>query len=95
MVSPQAFFYRNADHVFVLYSPEQLCFRSKTVEVALNPDSTSRAYRPEIIKKAVLDFIDENFESLLPESEIVDWDDVTLLAQHVSSIKVAECGQSM
>lgn len=61
------------------------------MEVALKSSSNARACRPDTIKKAVFKFIEENFESLLPESQIVDWDDIPILVQHVSSIQVAEC----
>lgn len=67
--------------------------RNITVEVALKHSGSSRTCRSDIIKKAVLQFIEENFESLLPESQIVDWDDLPILAQHVDAIRVAECGE--
>lgn len=47
--------------------------------------------RHDNIKKAVHDFIQANFDSLLPESVVYDWDEVALLAQHVDVIRVAEC----
>ncbi|KAK9899767.1 AAA-domain-containing protein [Cystobasidium minutum MCA 4210] len=64
------------------------------VEVALKASSTARTCRTETVKKAVVHFIEENFESLLPESQIVDWDDLPILAQYVDCIRVAECSIS-
>ena len=74
-----------------------LCFQvhAKTtillaVEVALRPSVHGRTPRYDTIRTAVYEFIHANFDSLLPESLVADWQDIGLLAQHVEAVRVAE-----
>jgi len=59
------------------------------VEVALSSNSR-HSVRHDILERAVYEFIHANFDSLIPESLIVDWEEVGLLAQYVDTIRVAE-----
>ena len=59
--------------------------------MALVPSTRGPTARYDTLRTVIHDFINANFDSLLPESLLVDWEEVGLLAQHVDVIRVAEC----
>ncbi|GAA6016077.1 hypothetical protein JCM8202_005403 [Rhodotorula sphaerocarpa] len=58
------------------------------VEVRLKPTSTMRY---DVLRNLVGKHLDEEYETILTHSEVHDWRDIEVLAQHVDRVWIGEC----